>query len=512
MKRLLRIGFMVTLAMVFAAGTSFASGDLFNGVNVNGTVETVYAPQTAPTERIDASDGYALEVEAPAQFSGIGFSSDCDISEGQTVTIMLENATFESFSAPDSFALVQYDDAADAPLVISDFEPPAGSELTFNIEGGVLVGAGTPIGLAKVDTSVTPIEDGVLDELYNLVVDPSLAGTGGNVSVSVDVSGGDCADVVSTVFQTYQQQLMIVSLPGGNFVEAGQLGQDVIDAIDAERKSFVGSTEIADQARFSITTVDPFVNPDANWFDLITPGEIEAITLTLSGDFTGIDNPEEDIAVTNPGPAWSLSFDAAASELELANNLWSGGPKGFNIEVDGETVLNPRAWNLSAVIELAEGAGREGDINLPSTPIAEWIVNGYQTFLPMMRATADDTTRTFVKFVNTGLEDVEVFVDVIEEDGNTTTIQLADIPAGTTKMYWGYNIADQVGGVMGETFAARFTLTLPACCGGWDGPTQNSGARNIYSHAFLNVLSDGVWTTRNLTMYELGAQGGKKLK
>jgi|GEM_PF-1755775 len=181
---------------------------------------------------------------------------------------------------------------------------------------------------------------------------------------------------------------------------------------------------------------------------------------------------------------------SGAEILTLATTAFDGGANaavaGTNsiyicLGVDGVTPLTSRTIIGSYNIEV--------NSNNPDAVNATWQTwspNGWQGYLPHMRF--NDTTRTFVRIVNDNPNVANVFVDALQPDGTALTrVALDPIPARQTVTYSAAAIATAAG-VVGDNYACLMTVTQE--------PT------NVYANAFFNILSNGVWTTRNVTLYE----------
>lgn len=183
--------------------------------------------------------------------------------------------------------------------------------------------------------------------------------------------------------------------------------------------------------------------------------------------------------VSAPNGAVALALTSAAFNGSETSSI------SICIQVDGSTPLSSRDIVGSYNIEVT-GPGA----NDPSEAAASWQTwrpNGWQGFLPHMRF--GSTTRTYVRVVNNNTRAGLVFADIVLPDGTALDrIQIGTIGAGETVTYNAETIASLAGITTIDNYAMLMSITQQPA--------------NIFCNAFFNLLEGGVWTTRNVTLYE----------
>ena len=522
MKRISRIVFLTVVLVAFGVGTSFAAGTLYNGVNVWNYgfpySDPVLNVQIAACELIEPTAGYSLPINSPNPdpstiTSGIVFRPGDNIPAiGTLITVNLGNATFDFPTAGYSYGLFVYDDLNNQINLVGTLTSggPTMDYLTFAttaaIEYDKLVSVlayttgtdqGPPLNIYRVQMDYALVCDG-----------PALYADGGDVTVAVSVTGVPTADASPTVFQHYQHQFGINPT---SWHQRGAIGVDMIDASAwANRRWFLQPppmTKVADDAAFLTT------NDLTGWDQIVQAEDVLEITLVLTGDFSGIQYPAEDItiggvpSISGLTGLWDKDAQTLTFEIDpdliIAMGMWGFGPfHHFEMRVDGATILNTRAWYLSGTVQM-EGPpsvtqpGASGQtIELAQTVIGEWQVNGKQFFVPLTRQTDDDHNRSFVRFVNDNTKPAQVFCDVLTNEGNVVSWHLGEILAHDSGQWSATDITTLMGDLDGVNFATRWTLTTQS-----NNSYANTG-KNIYCTAWLTMLTGNTWATRLLNVYE----------
>ncbi len=523
MKRISCIIFLTLVMVAFGVSTSFAEAMLYNGVCDNGLSSNPYDDpvlnvQYVPCERVHPTNGYDLKLRSPNPDyatigSGIVLRANDNIGSGTTITFTLTNA---KFGAPDQgydYKLFVYNDGSGIITKVGDLVSGGAFSASASFLTTAPIAYDTLVGMiaCQTNTGATGIFNGWdVQTDFPLTCDGSLWENGGDVSVACAVSGYPDATVGPTVFQSYRHQFNIhpMSWSGRNFL-GGQIGMDLIDATRlANRRWFVNNTKIADDAAFMLN--EDLINWDSA--EILSGFEIDTVRLNLTGDFTGIQYPAEDIAIGNlptgivPLRTWdpitqTLSFDID-HDLLILPEVWGmlfSGLNHFEMIVDGATVLDNRAWYLSAEIEMGFPEANGQDYTLAQTVIGEWQVTGKQFLVPLVRATDDNNNRSFVRFVNDNSNPADVFCDVLVDDGYVKSLFMGEILAHQAQMYTGADINAKMlllGYADGANFATRWTLTTQH--NNW---TENAG-RRLFCTAWMTMNTGDVWATRLLTVYE----------
>lgn len=187
---------------------------------------------------------------------------------------------------------------------------------------------------------------------------------------------------------------------------------------------------------------------------------------------------------TSPVGAVALNITAAAFNQAAVATV----TPFICIEVAGNTELQSRNITGNVLVNTVGGQ------NMPTTTTVfqTWLPNGFQAFVPHMRYS--DTTRGFIRLVNNGARDA-VLTGIIRLANGTVipSIAMGSILAGQT-----INVSAQtLGEDQGLGTAADYALQV----------TGTVAPDSIYADAFFNLLSSGVWTTRQNTLYETAKVG-----
>jgi len=196
--------------------------------------------------------------------------------------------------------------------------------------------------------------------------------------------------------------------------------------------------------------------------------------------------------VSNPSGAVALNWATSAYNQTVALD------KGcmLYVEVDGATQLPARTLQGNLTVNVA---GTGANPLAPATGIFQiWGTNGYQAYVPHVRY--GETTRTFIRLVNNSANAMNLMGNIITGDG--TTIIGADL--GVTSIGAGQTITlngQTVGELNGLGATNNYALSLYGA----------GTAEAIFTNAYFNLLAGGVWTTRDVTVYD-SAKNGYGLK
>ncbi len=184
--------------------------------------------------------------------------------------------------------------------------------------------------------------------------------------------------------------------------------------------------------------------------------------------------------VADPTGAQTLTLTAAA---------FNGGAAGTNnvyicLGVDGTTALTSR--NITGSYDISVTGVGAVDPSAVTSTFQTWAPNGWQGYLPHMRYNA--STKTYVRIVNANATAGILFADIRLADGTQVDrVQIGTLAANATGTYSAQDIATAAG-VTDTNYAVLLTLT--------------TDPDNVFANAYFNLLSAGVWTTRNVTLYE----------
>lgn len=151
------------------------------------------------------------------------------------------------------------------------------------------------------------------------------------------------------------------------------------------------------------------------------------------------------------------------------------------INVNGTTEMVPRTITGTHQVTFTGNGANPTAAATGSFQI--WATNGFQAYVPHMRWKADNTSRTYVRFVNRSrAADAQVSV---QRNGSAPVVyNLGTIPANGIVTYDAMAIANAMG-ITDDNFAALFTI--------------KTGRNNIHADAYFNNLGMG---TRMETLYE----------
>lgn len=190
-----------------------------------------------------------------------------------------------------------------------------------------------------------------------------------------------------------------------------------------------------------------------------------------------------------------VNSPSGAIALNLATSAWNQTAAAnyapyLCIQVDRTTNLVSRNITGSVTINVA-GAGANPQAATSGT-FQSWTPNGYQAFMPHMRY--GDTTKTFMRLVNTDTRSAGVLATIILPDGTTirnANIGVTSIPAGQTVTLSAQKIA-----TLNSLTVDNFSLQVAVLV------SNNS----IFANGYFNLNAGGVWTTRDATVYDSGKQ------
>lgn len=186
--------------------------------------------------------------------------------------------------------------------------------------------------------------------------------------------------------------------------------------------------------------------------------------------------------VSSPSGAVALNVSSTAAagyNQALAANF---GPR-ICIETAGNVELKPRSISGNVAINVVGGT------TFPALAgvFQNWFPNGFTAYIPQMRY--GETTRGFIRLVNNGTRDAQMKASILKSDGTV----INDIDLGTIAIGQIVNLSAQtIGLAQGLGAEANYAMQI----------TASTSPDAIYANAFFNLLSGGVWTTRDNTLYE----------
>jgi hypothetical protein len=333
----------------------------------------------------------------------------------------------------------------------------------FNIVLAASAGASTPTVAIEAVTA------------GNIVVDPSSTATAANITpeyTAVLTSRALTIDYLGTAGGSNDGFLFTAA--------GGVLGQNVAANGTALNINMIGvnvsTMAPAVNATFGLTTT-AVMNMDANtnW---------QAVTNVWAGtsDTPGANNSN---VVAAPNGAVALNIPAAAFP---GTPIALGGTNVISLlnQIAGNVTLEPRTITGTYDINIA-GVGAQ-DHPAVAVTWQTWTPNGYQAFVPHMRFS--DTQLTFLRLVNNNARAAEVVATLTTPDGT----QYANVDLGT------------IAGNETLTFSAGAIATaagMPGTTGNYAlNLTVRTNNANVFANCYFNLLSGGVWTTRDATVYD----------
>ncbi|NIA11252.1 MAG: hypothetical protein GWP10_16400, partial [Nitrospiraceae bacterium] len=417
MKKLFSSLLVTVFAVAMMASGAWAASTVSDGVTLgNSTTPTVLndlVTELYASELVNKDDGNAEPIIADSGNGTIAFKLGTNIANNTDITISLTNATFGALTDPgDNFYLAVYDEDTDDNLTTD------GTFVSGAGKGGVYsntVSFTTNTALSK-DTIVVLVADddgnataGVYGG-YKLLCDASLAGSTGDITASVTVSGYPAADG-SAKIQSYAPQLALQAYGDATL---GHIGDDVID-VAANRLKFVGATLDADNSGIAISKKASDFNGGA-----VAAGDIAKVTLVIAGNFAGVTDPETDVKFADSDNGFTKTYDAAKGTLtcvtttaEDITKLIAG--EKLTITVDGTTALDTRKFTVTGSVEMKSTDNLNTEFTTDVT-WAKWSINGAQIVVPYFNT---DTTNygTYVLFNNISTMAADITGDVYSDGG-----------------------------------------------------------------------------------------------
>jgi len=219
-------------------------------------------------------------------------------------------------------------------------------------------------------------------------------------------------------------------------------------------------------------------------YDLDTHDADTEYAITIKGDMTAISKIKiQDKEFTIDGDTATLT--ATEEELDIADNS-----QDIVITVDGETILDPRKFDVSLVVNKVNkddnNPNVSGDDNHDlgaKKESMEWGINGYQaTIRNFINSTVYSSVATVF---NENDKDSECVVDLtLNSTGEKiANVKLDDLKVGVRNVITAKALEDKVDADLSSGYTLRITTNIPtskADCQAWQNYNGTSnGTRNL---------------------------------
>lgn len=471
MKRIFSFLIVAVFAMAMTASSAVAASTLYDGVDLDGvgaTAGTDLVAEDYAMELVDNDAGQSQVIlcDGAAEWGGIAFKLGDNLPINTELTLTLTNATFDDLqNAGDNFYLVTYTDTADAAIADGELVsgvPESGGVFGSNVVFTLTSAVPKDTVVAMIADDNGNLADGPPYGNYALLCSSSINATPGDVTVALAAAGYSAADAGAAAFQSYKRQLVLAPIEQTTTV-LGEVGVDTID-VDANRLKFDGDVLLADDSGFCISADTG--GPPA-WTTTVVAADIDDMEIVITGNFSGIEDPETDVDLgANPGN-WDLAYtsgvltattDVAAAITEALG--FAAGTRVF-MTVDGVTALATRQFLMTGSVDMADALDVNNVTLEADVVLGRWNINGYQAKLPYIYA-SDSTYDTFIKFHNGSGNDANVFADITSDDGAETAenVSLGTIPAGQVGIFWANDIVTTAGVPTNAAYSSVYTLTV----------------------------------------------------
>lgn len=497
MKRSIKFVSLVFFVFCFLVVNSWAGTTRVNPVAGANNAFSV-AQETLGVAR-NITFGGTTPIAVANQLTGaVAYRLTQQLTSGQLIQVSLSNASFTG----GQLYIGAFLGAANV-IAIATGQPDEGStSYNFNIGATAINAAMNVINgdiLFLTDSNISAVNGPAFAAAANLPIKVSAGATSpATITIGVTTSAGTVVvDPASTAtLINYVREYTPLITTRGMTIDylVSPFNGTLFDAASSATTARNIATNVAANTAFNITypgaaPTYPTGGAGAN----ITAAAV--VTLNADNDWTGVNRVW--LGNANCSAAANVSNTVSSFAGNVALNLTAAYFSSATvatvapmlcIEVTGGTQLGSR--DILGQVNINTGSTGQ---NLPAITgtFQQWRPNGYQAFLPHMRY--NSTTRTFVRLVNIGARDAAFLGVINNPDGSTVAIDLGTIPAGETVTY----NAETIGVANG----------LPAT--GADYALQVTGAvsaQNIFASAYFNLLAGGIWTTRDVTVYDSAKQ------
>jgi len=493
MKKVFKIGFLVGLLTVFMVGGAFAGTARVNNVGA-GNLATI-AVETLGAARNFTYTGVGAPTNVSNTNAALTYTITQNLTSGNLIRVVLAGAAFDG----STINVGAFNSGtANEGVAIATGTPPAGST-TFNFQINlpvtVAVTAGGNNYVWFTNGAIIPV---VAAAAANVPFQfPTTTGAGsGTATIDIITSGGIAVDAASTVTIANIAQQSTPSITTRAMV---------IDYLVTPFNGTLFTTASTGATAVNVAT-NVGIGFNIAWggsnYTIGAAGQnagltsSAVVTFDAATDWTGVSRvwlgagstalaANISNVVTSPTGAAALNWSTASYNQTVVADV----PAFLAIEVDGSTNLQSRTVKGKIDITVA-GTGAQSPASV-SGNFQTWTPNGYQAYVPHMRYDPSNSL-TFVRLVNNSTTLAADLIGTIRQaDG--TVINNADlvsntIPAGQTVTL----SASAIGAANGLGTSANFALQITGLC----------SADQLYANGYFNYNSGGVWTTRDISIYD----------
>ncbi len=489
MKSLFGKGLLIAAGLLFLVGTANA-----------GTAHVNHGAQNSPI--IVALEGMgankAVTIAAVAAGSG---SNNSPVSFDITQTLTSQNliqVTFANGGFGAGLINVCAKNGAADNIIIGQGTPGAGT-VTYNFQLGANAdAAGTNLksgdylwlGVGGASCDIAAANNfPMIIPATNVAVVPTVtisAITAGNLPVDLPstVNAANVTPEFSAALTTRNltiDYLGAASNTGAAFTNSNFAGNNVaVNAVALNiTRNAVNVTTVGGGANFGLTAAAVInFDADTNW---------QGVSRVWASNNAALADASNSNIVAAPNGAVALNVSAAGFNGGDVPAAPGNAAQGIRIEVPGNVELAPRTITGSYDINIT-GGNHAQDPGPVAGTWQVWTTNGYQAFVPHMRFA--DNINTFLRVVNNSGVDAVMVGTATEPDGTQyANLALGTVAANSTVSLSASAIAG-IAGIVGD--AGDFALAF----------TVRTNADNIFTNCFMNLLSGGVWTTRDDTVYD----------
>lgn len=499
MKRMPRIILYGVLILGLLSGSAFAGTAFVNHGAANAAVQL--ATEALGTNRNCAINRAAIPISTST--AGLTYTFTQNLTSGNLVRVSLVNAAF----AQGTVYVVGFNSGDQASVRLASALVPAGGannisfQLTFPATLSFQAGGNNFLLLTNsneaLDDGTVPVT--AASSAVNMTF-LSTATSGATATVDIVTSGGITVDSASTVTiaQAGRERTPLLTT---NTLWIDYINTPFDGTLFTTASSGASARNMATNATnaFNImySAKNVGIGLGANTAGLTARATVNFDSAT---DWQGVSRAW--IGSNIVAPECSVSNNVSnvvipTTGTNVALNISSILAGGFNqlsagnlavpicIETVGNVELRPRTISGGVTVTVTGTGG----VTLPETTgiLQQWVPNGFTAIIPHMRY--GETTRGFIRLVNNGQRTATLIGTIIKSDGTTITgIALGTLAANNTVSL----SAQTIGVAQGLGDTADYTLQLSA----------SVSPESIYANAFFNLLSGGVWTTRDNTLYE----------
>lgn len=514
MKRMPRVLLYVFLILNMVVGCAFAGTALVNHVAATNAV--LLASEAMGANRncaINSGVATTPAFNSNGTDAGLAYIFTQNLTSSNLVRVSFANAVF----TPGTVYVLGFDNATSLPVRIGQAIVGAAGANNISFQLALAANVTIQAGGAAANNYIFLTNNNQIDDQGNITGAPVVnagavnmtfltsASAGATATIDVITSGGIIVDDASTVTIARAGRERTPNLTS-NTLWIDYINAPFDGTLFTTASSGVVARNMATAANnaFNIAFLQKNVG-------IATGANAAALTARLSVNF---DNTVDwqgvsrmwvganSGAMVGGNPDCTLANNVSnvvtpVTGTDVALNVSGVTANGFNqtqlgdfnapicIQTVGNVELHPRTISGGITVTVSGTGG----VTFPATSgiFQQWVPNGFTAIVPHMRY--GETTRGFIRLINNGSRTGNIIGTIIKNDGSTIT----GINLGTIAQNQTVNLSAQTIGVaqgLGteSDYTLSFSISVPP--------------DTIYANAFFNLLSGGVWTTRDNTLYE----------